>query len=164
MNTGTTNGFFPLHHGSRRHDENGNGASWLGVPYWDDDGYLWDQSSYQEPANTTAPQPQVILVESKEPRTTARPPEPPKLIEVPQPADAPAARPQPPALFVLKNGERLESRDYLLTSQSLQIEVGRQHRTIPLSGLDLDATIAANHQRGIDVTIPRSSNTVYLGF
>jgi len=30
--------------------------------------------------------------------------------------------------------------------------------------LDLDATVAANHQRGIEVTVPRDRATVLLGF
>jgi hypothetical protein len=67
-------------------------------------------------------------------------------------------------VFVLKGGERLESRNYVLTAQSLQIEVGRQRREIPLDTLDLDATIAANHQRGIDLTIPRDRSAVFVSF
>jgi hypothetical protein len=67
-------------------------------------------------------------------------------------------------LFVLTNGERLESRHFLLTGEALQIQVGRQQRTIPVSTLDLDATIAANHKRGIEVSIPRDRSTVFLGF
>jgi hypothetical protein len=159
---GPSNGFFPLHSGDRHH--HGDETVWLpwGVPYWDDEGYFWDEPSYQQPATMTSPQ--VIVVESKEPRPPAPPPEPPKLIEVPQSKEVPLAKPQPPTLFVLKDGERLESRYYLLTVQSLQIEVDRQQRTIPVSTLDLDATIAANHERGIEVTIPRDRNTVFLSF
>jgi hypothetical protein len=40
----------------------------------------------------------------------------------------------------------------------------RYGNTIPVSALDLDATIAANHERGIEVPIPRDRNTVFLGF
>jgi hypothetical protein len=83
---------------------------------------------------------------------------------VPESKEAPAAKPQLPALFVLKGGERLESRNYVLTAQSLQIEVGRQRREIPLGTLDLDATIAANHQRGIELTIPRDRSAVFVSF
>jgi hypothetical protein len=164
VTTGLSNGFFPLHSGAQRH--RGSGAFWLpwGAPYWDDDGYFWDEPSYQPPANPTPPQ--VIVVESKDPRPPAPPlpPEPPKLIEVPQSKDAPIAKALPPTLFVLKDGERIESRYYMLTDQSLQIEIDRQRRTIPVSTLDLDATIAANHLRGIDVTIPRDRSSVFLSF
>ena len=164
VRTGFSNGFFPLHSGL--HGRHGYGSSWLpwGAPYWDwdDDGYFWDEPSYQPPANPTPPQ--VIVVESKEPRPPAPPPEPPKLIEVPQSKDAPVAKALPPTLFVLKDGEQLESRYYMLTNQSLQVEIGRQRRTIPVSTLDVDATIAANHERGIDVTVPRDRASVFLSF
>ena len=40
--------------------------------------------------------PQVVVVQDKEPRQSAPPPESPKLIEVPQSKEAPAAKPQPP--------------------------------------------------------------------
>jgi hypothetical protein len=83
---------------------------------------------------------------------------------VPEWKEAPVAKPQPPALFVLKGGERLESRNYLLTAESLQIQVGRQRREIPIDTLDLEATIAANHERGIDLTIPRDRTAVFVSF
>ena len=67
--------------------------------------------------------------------------------------------------FVLANGEPLESRYHLFfTAESLQIEVGRQQRTIPVSGLDLDATVIANRERGIEITITRDNNSVLTGF
>jgi hypothetical protein len=83
---------------------------------------------------------------------------------VPQTKEAPAAKPQPATLFVLKGGERLESHNYFLTAQWLQIQVGRERREIPLDSLDLDATIAANHARGIDLTIPRDRTAVFVSF
>ena len=109
------------------------------------------------------PPPQVI-VEKEEPRAPAPPLEPPKLIEVPQTKEGAVAKRLPPTLFVLTNGERLESHHYLLTAESLQIEVGRHQRTIPVSGLDLDATVAANHERGIEIAVPRDNNSVFIGF
>jgi hypothetical protein len=105
-----------------------------------------------------------IIIDRSAPAAPAPPPEPPKLIEVPPPKEAPVAKPLPATLFILKDGGRLESRRYLLTDQSLKIEDGREQHTIPVSALDLDATIAANHERGIEVTIPRDRNTVFLGF
>jgi hypothetical protein len=43
---GPSNGFFPLHSGDRHH--HGHETVWLpwGVPYWDDEGYFWDDPSY----------------------------------------------------------------------------------------------------------------------
>ena len=146
--------------GYRRHYY-GYGVAWLP---WDwgfwDDGYVWDESSYQPSENM--PPPQIIVVEKKEePRPPAAPP---KIIEAPLWKEAPAAKRLPPTLFVLNDGERLESRYYLLTADSLQIEVARQERTIPLSDLNLDATLALNQQRGVELTIPHDRNTLFLGF
>jgi hypothetical protein len=86
------------------------------------------------------------------------------MIEVPQSKEAPVAKRLAPAWFLLTSGEQLESHTYLLTSESLQIQVGRQQRTIPVSSLDLDATVAVNHERGIELTIPRDNNSVLIGF
>jgi hypothetical protein len=67
-------------------------------------------------------------------------------------------------VFVLSDGEKVESRDYLLTASSLRIEVGRARRIISVNQLNIDATLAANHERGIELTFPRNSGTVVLGF
>ncbi len=171
---GSTNNYFPLRSGSRRHNGNGNGNGtfWVpyGVSYWDDDGYFWDQpsDSEQQPLEyaqqAPAPSPQVVVID-RQPRQSVPPPQSPKLVEVPESKEAlAAAKPQPPTLFVMKGGEKFESSNYLLTAQSLQIESGNQRREIPLRALDLDATIAANHARGIDLTIPRDRSAVFVSF
>ncbi len=145
-------------------------------PYW---GYwnapltwdlpFWDYVNFP-PTNSSQPDSYPQQPERAAPATTAESAPaapvsaPPKMIEVPAQKGAPPAKPQPPALFVLTNGDRLESRYYLLTADSLRIEVGRQHRTIPLSSLDLDATLAANQQRGIDLRIPRDRNSLFVSF
>jgi hypothetical protein len=66
----------------------------------------------------------------------------------------PPATPPPPAVFILTSGEKLESSNYLLSATSLRVQQGDRQRTIPLSALNLDATIAANHARGIDLKVP----------
>lgn len=76
---------------------------------------------------------------------------------------APAA-PTPPAVFILASGERLESSNYVLTVDSLRVQQGDKQRTIPISSLNADATIAANRQRGIDLKIPTSKSQIMLGF
>jgi hypothetical protein len=160
-------------HGGRGRHGGGYYAGWGGGYWgypgwgyvdwdWDDDGYFRDESSYQPPINTTSPQ--VIVVEAKDPRPPAPPPEPPKLIEVPPSKDPPIVKQQPPTMFVLTDGERLESRQYLLTVEYLMIDVARRQRRIPLSALDLDATIAGNRARGIELTIPRDRGSVFIGF
>jgi hypothetical protein len=146
------------------HRRNGFGTAWLPwySPYWDDDDYFGEQYSDQRAVETTAPQ--VVVVEAKDSRPPAPPPEPPKLVEVTTSKDTPIAKRQPPTAFILTDGERLESRYYILTAKHLTIEVARQQRTVPISALDLDATIAANHEREIELTIPRDSSLVFMGF
>jgi len=74
-----------------------------------------------------------------------------------------AAKPTPPAVFILSSGERLESSHYLLSSDSVQVEQGETQRTIPISTLNVDATVAANRARGINLKIP-SKGQIMLGF
>jgi len=76
---------------------------------------------------------------------------------------APAA-PPPPAVFILKNGERIESSRYTLTADSVRVQQGDKERTIPVSALNLEATNAANHARGLDVKVPTSNNQMILSF
>ena len=72
--------------------------------------------------------------------------------------------PDSPAVFVLSNGERLESSHYLLTVTSLRLQQGETQRTIPLSAVNVDATIAANRERGIDLKIPHNKAEIMLSF
>lgn len=84
--------------------------------------------------------------------------------KAPGKAKAAPAAPTPPAVFILSSGERLESSNYVLTVDSLRVQQGDKQRTIPISSLNTDATIAANRQRGIDVKIPTSKSQIMLGF
>ena len=93
----------------------------------------------------------------------SNPPASPKLIEVPGDGES-NAQPQPPAVFVLNNGERIESRHYVLSADSARIVVGRKQKTIPLATIDVDATVAANQQRGIQLTIPNSRDSLFVSF
>jgi hypothetical protein len=102
-------------------------------------------------------------MQSSAPPARYVPPASPKLVDVPQESGA-AATASPPALCVLSNGETIESGRYLLSATSLSIGVGRQQRTIPLSDVNLEATLAANHQRGLDLVIPGDSSSITLGF
>jgi hypothetical protein len=103
------------------------------------------------PAAIAAPEPQRI-------------PTAPKMMEIPAAAKSAASKPLPPALFILSSGERIESRHYLLSVDRVQITVDRRRRSIPLEALDLDATVAANRQRGLELHIPSSGSEISLGF
>jgi len=144
----------------------GYGLDW-DLPYWDyvnfppngapPQGYYGPEGE-AAPANASRP---VVVVRDRAP---APPVQSPKLIEVPLPNDSSTMKPQPPALFVLTNGEKLESRRYVLSARSLQVDIDRKQRTIPIDQLNVDATIAANQQRGIDITVPQDRNSLFLGF
>lgn len=87
-----------------------------------------------------------------------------QIIEIPSDGRATARKPLPPTIFILMSGEKVESRQFLLTASDLSIKVGRYARTIPLDTLNVDATIAANRERGIDLRIPADRNEISLSF
>lgn len=163
-----------------RHFNNfgGWGAFWIPWDYpwdyWDlpsfrDDWYgnrgkdsPQSNESYDGPAQNGSTPP-VIIVRSDQPAPT-RPSEPPKIIEVPADNESSPLATKPPTLFVLANGTRLEARRYLLSANSLQIDLDDARRTIPIRELDLKETIAANRERGIEIKVPRGTTEIFLGF
>jgi len=161
-----TGGPFPGHIDGFRHGRprgRGFGNFWLPWPYsyWGDDFY--DDSAYLQPVNAS-PQTAPPVIEYREPARPAPPPESPKLIEVPLSKEAVTPKPQLPTVFVLRDGENLESHEYLLSASSLRIDLSGEQRTIPLNSVNIDATLAANHERGIDLAFPRNNGTIFLGF
>jgi hypothetical protein len=44
------------------------------------------------------------------------------------------------------------------------LSVDRRLRIVPFDKLDIDATISANRERGIDLRIPADRNEISLGF
>ena len=143
----------------------GYGVDW-DLPYWDYVDFPPSDAQYgpedQEMGNTAAQSSRpMVVVREKQP---AAPAQSPKLVEIPLPNDASPVKPVPPALFVLTSGEKLESRRYVLSANSLQVDIDRKQRTIPISQLNIDATIAANQQRGIDISFPQDRSSLFLGF
>jgi len=136
------------------------------VPYF----FPYDDSfGYEEPYAEAVPHepvPSVVILQPDE--WKSRTPEPPipkaQVIEIPSVADSTAARVLLPTVFILANGERLETRRYVLTASNLSVSIDRQPRTIPLDMLDINATITANHERGIDLQIPADRNEISLSF
>lgn len=146
---------------------------WPYYDYWNGGiSYDWDYVNFpptdgaqnyppedQARASDTASRP-VVVMSNKE---AAPPPQSPKLVEIPLPKDA-VIKPKPPALFVLNSGEQLESRRYVLSVDSLRIDLGRNQRVIPISALNVDATVAANQERGIVLAFPQDRSSLFLGF
>jgi hypothetical protein len=111
------------------------------------------------------PGPAVIRVQPGRSRPLAQEPAAsPKVTELPGTPGSAASKPLPPATFILTNGERLEAQRYLLTHDNLYVTVDRQQRTIPLGMVDVNATIAADRARGIDLRIPADRNEISLSF
>lgn len=88
----------------------------------------------------------------------------PKLIEVPGTSDRNATKPQPATIFILVSSKRFEVHRYLLTANELRVTIDGQQRAIPLTMLDISATVIANHARGIELRIPLDNNEITLGF
>jgi hypothetical protein len=87
-----------------------------------------------------------------------------QVIEISPAANSATAKLLPPTIFVLANGERLESRRFVLTASVLSVSIERQQRSVPLGQLDISATVAANHERGIELRIPDDRNEISVGF
>lgn len=93
-----------------------------------------------------------------------------KIIEVPdtgaksEPNASPAAA-QVPAVFVLKDGQRIEAQRFTIAQGFVRLpRAGTGERRIPVGDLDIPATLNANKARGIDLKIPTASNQVTLRF
>jgi hypothetical protein len=82
----------------------------------------------------------------------------------PQSAVPSGAVASPAAIFILANGDRLESGEYTLTAESVQVVQNGVHRTIPISAVNVPATLAANKQRGIDLKMPANKSQMVLAF
>jgi hypothetical protein len=136
---------------------NGEGAFFdpYFVPY--DEPFGYEQPEPE--AVTNGPAPPVVI-----PQTPAPPLPKAQVIEIPGTASSTPAKMVPSTIFILANGEQLETRRFLITASNLSFSIGRQQRTIPLDRIDLDATIAANHERGIDLRIPADRNEISLSF
>jgi hypothetical protein len=142
-----------------RHD----GFCSLIYPYWPYDYFPYDDATdYERPyAEVVEREPQPAVTA---PLVPERPPAKAQVIEIPGAANLAVTRPQPVAIFILESGERLEATRFVLTSANLSVSVNRRQRTIPLAQLNLDATLAANHDRGIDLRIPADQNEISLSF
>ena len=75
-----------------------------------------------------------------------------------------AVKPSAVAIFILTNGHRIESANYIVKVDSVQLEEKGMWRTIPLSSLNVKETVAANKERGIDLVIPDNANQITLSF
>lgn len=88
----------------------------------------------------------------REERESARvaPPPPPKA----DPALPPAPE-APPTMFVMRDGRKIETRNYAIVGQTLWIFNERRATKFQIADLDVDSTTKTNAERGVEVHLPR---------
>jgi hypothetical protein len=145
----------------RHHD----GAGSIVVPYFPYDEPFGYEQPYAE-AVANEPVAPAGMLQTDDRQSRAPEPSVPKaqVIEIPSAGSSTAAKLLPPTIFILANGERLETRRFVLTATHLSVSIDREQRTVPLDMLDVNATITANHERGIDLRVPFDRNEISLSF
>jgi hypothetical protein len=151
---------FSSRHLHGRHDTTGEGFVPFLFPYEDPLGYE------QPYAETVAIEPGSAIPEppANRPVYPVTPAARPEVIEIPGAANARDTRERSATVFILTNGERVETRRYMLTASTLSVSIDRKQRSIPFALLDIRATITANHERGIDLRIPADRSEISLRF
>lgn len=151
--------------GSRRFA--GDRAGWNNYGYgYGDYPYFFPDEWYDGDQDSDAPAdrpPAPVIVQRVRDQRPAKPLPPAQVIDLPNTGSA-SIKPLPPTVFILNNGEKIESDRYVLTANSLSVNVHRSLRTIPLDMLDIEATLAADRDRGIDLRIPNDRNEISLRF
>jgi hypothetical protein len=136
-------------------------------PYGFYDDFYGDR--YPEVVEQPAP---VVVVRDERPVASAPvmpalPPADPKMIEVPSGPNGIAKGPAAPvtAIFILSDGRKIEAQNYTVTDKFLTVkESHRPAVQIPVDQLNVDATLAANHARGLDLQLPESKSEILLSF
>ena len=150
----SANRFFPRQGSLSRHFHRRDSFGSILVPY--DEPFGYEQPDVETVTSG--------LVAPVVPQPIPEPPIPrAQVIEIPGVAN-PNAKVPPPTIFILANGERLETRRFVLTASLLSVSIDRHQRTVPLDLLDISATITSNHERGIELRIPDDRNEITLSF
>jgi hypothetical protein len=132
-----------------------DGSGYFSVPYFFPENEPFE---YEQPDAEVVMNP-VSIPPTPEPRIPKA-----QVIEIPGAANSTAAKMLPPTVFILANGERLETRRFTLTASNLSFSINGQQRTLSRDLLDLDATITANQKRGINLRVPADRNEISLSF
>ncbi len=112
----------------------------------------WDtfSSDYSQPAAQPAPQPIVIYTQPPQERPAPQP--------APRAQAAPATQPEPialpPTVLVFRDQHREEVTNYAIAGDTLFAFLSTGRKKIPLSDLDLPATMKVNDDRGVEFRVP----------
>ena len=94
-----------------------------------------------------------MLSSSPEPATAAAEPSPSPALPA---AGSQPVQPEDPSVLVFRDGHRLEVENYAIVGNTLYDFTPGHMRKVPLSQLDLTATVKANDERGVDFVLPAS--------
>ena len=72
----------------------------------------------------------------------------------PESAGSQPVQPQEPNVLVFRDGHQMEVQNYAIVGDFLYDFTPGHARKVPLSELDLPATVKANDDRGLDFTLP----------
>src|SRR5579862_5103378 len=137
-------GYGARHGGMGSHRFAGDRGAWNNYGYGGigDYPYFLPDDSYdgQQEGDAPADRPPAPLVVQRIREERPRPLPPAQVINIPS-TGSPIAKSLPATVFILNNGERLESDRFVLTANNLSVNVHRSLRTIPLDLLDIDATL-----------------------
>jgi hypothetical protein len=100
-------------------------------------------------ADRSGPEPAAAQPPSRSPEVAAPPADSGSST---QPAQA-----QEPSVLILRDGHQLEVQNYAIVGDVLYDFTPGHARRVPLSQLDLPATVKANDDRGVDFTLPASA-------
>lgn len=109
----------------------------------------------EEPAEPLPPGAKPLTLFDRRPVAPPAPePAPAAVAEAPRPRPAPEPeREQEPTLLIFKDGKRLEIQNFAIVGETV-IVLSPEYRKVPLSDLDLPATIKENDERGTDFRVP----------
>jgi hypothetical protein len=160
---------FNNHFNNGRNFGNFGGAVLYPYGFYDD--FYGYGDRYSDPVEPPAP---VVVVRDDRPLATAVAPAPtplppvdPKIIEVPSGPDRVARGPAAPttAIFILSDGRKIEAQNYTVTDKFLTVkESHRPTLQIPFDQLNVEATLAANHARGLDLQLPENRSEILINF
>ncbi len=128
-------------------------------PFWGGSPIFWDtnQPDYSQAVAQPALQPIVIYAQPPQQQQPAPPPEP-----APQPQAAPGKQPEPMSLpatiLVFRDQHREEVANYAIAGDTLFLFVAGGRKKIPISELDLPATIKVNDDRGVEFHVPHKGS------
>ena len=150
----------------------GYGCAWgYGYPWYGIDPYWWWDSDSSDPSPDYGPQYDNGLANqmNQQGLYPRRMPEPGDQDAYSQPSPLPQHQEQasevvPRTVLIFNDQHRQEVQNYAIVGQTLWAFAPQRTQKIPLSDLDLPATIKANDDRGVDFKVPTMQGKLTLEY